>query len=184
MSNQAKVAVLVGRFQPFHLGHLALVKQILNECDDLYIVIGSSQENYTPHNPFTTGERIRMIRYSLLDAKIDMERVLVIHVSDDPNNARWLSNLKSYVPPFDILYTGNSFIMALLEDERIKLKQPIFNLKEFYNGTKIRNMIIESNPEWENLVPTAVKEIIHEIKGVGRIQRLHSSWTDSPFGHS
>lgn len=181
MSSHSKVAVLVGRFQPFHLGHLSLVKQILIECRDLYIVIGSSQENYTPHNPFTTAERIRMIRHSLLEANIDMKRILLIPVADDENNARWLSNIKSYVPSFDILYTGNLFITALMENEGIKLKRPDFSLKDHYNGTKIRNMIIENNSEWENLVPSSVKEIILEIKGVDRIQRLHSSWTDSPF---
>ena len=27
--------LMMGRFQPFHLGHLELVKQILNECDEV-----------------------------------------------------------------------------------------------------------------------------------------------------
>ncbi|HET8793249.1 MAG TPA: nicotinamide-nucleotide adenylyltransferase [Nitrososphaeraceae archaeon] len=183
MSNRSKAAVLLGRFQPFHLGHLALVKQILIECKDLYLVIGSSQENYTPHNPFTTGERIRMIRHSLLDAKIDMNRILLIHVADDDNNARWLSNVMSYVPPFDFLYSGNLFITALLAHESIVLRNPKFILKDIYNGTKIRNMILENNLQWQNLVPTPVKEIIIEIKGVERIQKLNSSWTDSPFSY-
>jgi len=184
MSTEYKAGVLVGRFQPFHLGHLGLVKQILSECNDLCIVIGSSQENYTLHNPFTTGERIRMIRSSLLDAEIDMNRVLLIHIADDDNNARWLSNIKSYVPPFAILYTGNSFIMTLLEHEGIKLKRPNFSLKNYYNGSKVRKMIIENNSEWENLVPNSVKQIILEIKGVDRIQKLYTSWTDSPFSHN
>lgn len=184
MYKESQIAVLIGRFQPFHLGHLNLVKQILLECKDLYLVIGSSQENYTPHNPFTTAERIRMIRCSLMDARIDMNRILLIHIADDRNNARWLSNFRSYVPKFDIVYTGNLFIQALLENEKIKLKQANFCLKDQYNGTRIRNMIIEENPDWENLVPTPVKEIISEIKGVERIQKLNNSWTDSPFSRS
>ena len=35
--------LMLGRFQPFHNGHLALTKQILTECDELVIIIGSAQ---------------------------------------------------------------------------------------------------------------------------------------------
>ncbi len=33
--------LMMGRFQPFHLGHLDLVKQILSECDKVIIAITS-----------------------------------------------------------------------------------------------------------------------------------------------
>ena len=52
---------MMGRFQPFHLGHLDLVKQILDECDEVIIAITSSQFNYLEKDPFTSGERIEMI---------------------------------------------------------------------------------------------------------------------------
>ena len=48
----------MGRFQPFHLGHLELVKQILDQCDEVIIAITSAQFNYL-ERPFTAGERIR-----------------------------------------------------------------------------------------------------------------------------
>lgn len=184
MSIEKQTAVLIGRFQPFHHGHLQLVKQILSECKDLLLVVGSSQENFTPHNPFTTGERIRMIWNSLLYENIDMRRTLLFHISDDENNARWLSNFQSYVPPFNIVYSGNNFLHALLSNEKISLRYPNFISKELYNGTRIRNLMIDNNPIWQNMVPKAVIEIINEIKGVERIQKLSKSWTDSPFSHS
>jgi len=31
--------LMMGRFQPFHLGHLDLVRQILKECDEVVIAI-------------------------------------------------------------------------------------------------------------------------------------------------
>ena len=36
-------AAMIGRFQPFHLGHLELVRQILDENEEIIILIGSSQ---------------------------------------------------------------------------------------------------------------------------------------------
>jgi nicotinamide-nucleotide adenylyltransferase len=50
--------LMMGRFQPFHFGHLDLVRQILKECDEVIIAITSSQFNYLDKDPFTAGERI------------------------------------------------------------------------------------------------------------------------------
>ena len=66
--------LMMGRFQPFHLGHLVLVKQILSECDEVIIAITSSQFNYLEKDPFTAGERIEMIHQSLKEASVDVSR--------------------------------------------------------------------------------------------------------------
>ena len=50
--------LMMGRFQPFHLGHLDLVRQILKQCDEIVIAVTSSQFNYLEKDPFTAGERI------------------------------------------------------------------------------------------------------------------------------
>ena len=66
--------LMMGRFQPFHLGHLELVKQILSECDEVIIALTGSQFNYIQKDPFTAGERIEMIHQSLKDEGIDLSR--------------------------------------------------------------------------------------------------------------
>ncbi|MFZ0222198.1 MAG: adenylyltransferase/cytidyltransferase family protein, partial [Candidatus Nitrosopolaris sp.] len=35
--------IFVGRFQPFHLGHMATIKFALEKVEELVIVIGSAQ---------------------------------------------------------------------------------------------------------------------------------------------
>jgi len=72
----------VGRFQPFHLGHLEAVKHILHKIDELVIVVGSAQDSHTLENPFTAGERITMIRLALRAAKIDANRFTVLPLPD------------------------------------------------------------------------------------------------------
>ena len=47
-----KVGLYVGRFQPFHNGHLSIVKEGLAHCARLILVIGSAQESGTEQNPF------------------------------------------------------------------------------------------------------------------------------------
>lgn len=61
MVDNLKRGLMVGRFQPFHKGHLCLVVQIFEDCDEAVIAIGSAQINYTYTDPFTAGERIMMI---------------------------------------------------------------------------------------------------------------------------
>ena len=61
----------MGRFQPFHLGHMALVTQAMAECDDVIIAVTSTQYNYLEKDPFTAGERIEMIRNALNESGID-----------------------------------------------------------------------------------------------------------------
>ena len=52
--------LLIGRFQPFHGGHLEVVRKIRTDrpAASLLIGIGSAEESYTWENPFTAGERI------------------------------------------------------------------------------------------------------------------------------
>ena len=66
----------VGRFQPFHLGHLDAIKYALKEVDELVIVIGSAQYSHNVNNPFTAGERLVMVRQALLEAGVRLLETL------------------------------------------------------------------------------------------------------------
>jgi nicotinamide-nucleotide adenylyltransferase len=168
--------LLAGRFQPFHNGHLALVRQALEECDELVIVIGSAQFNFIEKDPFTAGERVLMIHGALAGTGVDLSRCYVIQVPNDENNARWLANLRSQVPPFDVLYSGNPFVdyLAKSQDPSLAVKSPRFEKKKEYNGTSIRNLII-SGKKWKHLVPAAVARVIEDAGGPERMRALSRS---------
>lgn len=57
--------VYIGRFQPFHNGHLATIMQAFELADEVVIVLGSAGEAPNVKNPFTESEREWMIRNSL-----------------------------------------------------------------------------------------------------------------------
>jgi bifunctional NMN adenylyltransferase/nudix hydrolase len=59
--NQLDLIVYIGRFQPFHVAHQAIVLQALNQAKFVHIVIGSSNEPFTVKNPFSFEERREMI---------------------------------------------------------------------------------------------------------------------------
>ena len=53
--------LLIGRFQPFHLGHLEALQFALSKVDKLWLGLGSSNKPMEKTNPFTVEERKQMI---------------------------------------------------------------------------------------------------------------------------
>ena len=167
-------ALIIGRFQPFHKGHLELAKHILKECDELVIAIASAQFNYIEKDPFTAGERIWMIHEALMEGRIDLAKCYVATVVNDENNAKWIGHLRSFLPPFDVVYTGNAYVAMLMKDSGIKVRDVKFYDKEKYNATRIRQLMLDGK-NWQELVPRSVAQIIKKIDGIRRIKVISKS---------
>jgi len=160
--------LMMGRFQPFHLGHLDLIMQILDECEEVIIAITSSQFNYLEKDPFTAGERIEMIHNSLKDTALDLNKIFVVSLENQFNIATWASYLKSALPYFDKVYSGNDYVSMLLSDSGMDVVKPTFLDRTQFNATKIRNMII-MNKNWKALVPNAVYDLLTKIDAKNRL---------------
>jgi bifunctional NMN adenylyltransferase/nudix hydrolase len=92
---QPDLAVYVGRFQPFHSGHLALLKHALELAPQVVMVIGSAFQARTPKNPFSWQERAEMVRLALTTE--ERSRVQFLPVRDYYNEARWVEAVRSGV---------------------------------------------------------------------------------------
>lgn len=90
-----KLAVLIGRFQPFHRGHAALLKQALEAAPRVVVVIGSAFQARTPKNPFTWQERADMIRQTLSDA--ELARTTFLPIRDYYDEEKWLQAVRNGV---------------------------------------------------------------------------------------
>ena len=80
-------AILMGRFQPFHNGHAALLRVALARAGHVLVVLGSAFAARSIRNPFTVEERAAMIGASL-DARA-ARRVSFVPVRDYYDNRRW-----------------------------------------------------------------------------------------------
>lgn len=167
---------MMGRFQPFHLGHLDLVKQILSECDEVVIAITSSQFNYLEKDPFTASERIEMIYQALKEDGVNLSRCFIIPIENQFNIVTWISYLKSTLPQFDKVFSGNEYVSMLLADTGIQVITPKFLDRERYNSTRIRNLMIEDQ-NWQSFVPTIVANVIEKINGINRLKTISKSDT-------
>jgi len=177
MEKKVSSVLFVGRFQPFHLGHLHAVKYILKKANEIVIVVGSAQYSHTLENPFTAGERITMIRLALNEAEIDPAVYCTIPVPDVNVHKVWVAHVSAYTPNFDKVFTNEPLTSRLFKEAGFKVEGVPFFDRDIYSATEIRRRIL-ANENWMQLVPKTVARFIMKIHGPDRIIELNQ--TDKP----
>ncbi len=77
---EMRTGVFIGRFQPWHEGHLACVEKILTTHDRVLIMIRSGEER-DANNPFDFDEVCARIRATLI-AQIDAGQIMFMRLPD------------------------------------------------------------------------------------------------------
>ena len=167
----AKRGLYVGRFQPFHLGHLEAIQDVLKEIDELAIVIGSAQYSHNINNPFTAGERLVMIRQALQEADVDSSRLWIVPVPDVHLHMLWVSALEGYTPKFNVVYSNEPLTRRLFMEAGYKVNSIRFFQRKVYTSTLVREKML-AGESWTKLVPQSVADFINEIDGVNRLRDL------------
>ncbi len=170
--------LMIGRFQPFHKGHLYAVKYILDRHQSLVIGVGSAFESHTLKNPFTFAERLEMIIQALDSEKISREQYLIIPIPDADYHMLWVSIVKMLVPRFSIVYSNDPLTRRLFKEEGYKVEGIPLYSREIYSGEEFRRRVI-SGENWKELLPSSVAEYIETNKLHERIIELAS--TDKPY---
>lgn len=87
--------VYIGRFQPFHLAHHHVVELALQHAHNVILVLGSTQDERTIKNPFSTFERQQMILASFTE--VEQQRLLFAPIIDVYNDKKWVKITKQSV---------------------------------------------------------------------------------------
>jgi len=161
--------LFIGRFQPFHKGHLKVIKYLLEKYDKIVIGIGSSQYKNISKNPFSSEERKRMIEKTLKNESLSEYEI--IDIPDIHNPPKWVDHVLSIFSDFEVVASNNDFTKELFQKKGYKVVDtPIFD-GEHLSGKNIRKRI-KNNEEWRDLVPNPVLAIIKKINGIKRIKNL------------
>ena len=179
MSTRFKRGLFIGRFQPFHLGHLGAIRTALEHVEELIIVVGSAEYSHSDKNPFTAGERVEMIRAALKEANIDPSKYLIIPIRDVHIHATWVPFIVSQTPKFDVIFTNEALTSRLFKEREYRVERIPFLQRNDYSSTEIRKRILNGK-NWESLVPKSVAELLVRIHGIERIRELAVS--DNPTG--
>lgn len=88
-------AIVIGRFQPFHLGHLAIIENAFLQAPEVVIVLGSSHQARSAKNPFSNEERKEMILNAFPPEK--QKKIEFAEVRDHYDDIEWASEVKHQV---------------------------------------------------------------------------------------
>jgi bifunctional NMN adenylyltransferase/nudix hydrolase len=193
-SKQYKVAVVIGRFQPFHSGHYQLMRNALDVADRLIIIVGSTNIPRTPKNPFTYSERVRMILGSVPPDKVDIYGIEDTRYS----NQQWAGEVQFSVQSAtqaddkDIVLVGHhrdssSFYLDMFPQWKF-IEMPAYNndingtaiRTEFYRGTvsSVESLPASTTGTMANVDNAVFQTLVQEYNYVQDYKKL---WSNSPY---
>jgi nicotinamide-nucleotide adenylyltransferase len=161
--------LLIGRFQPFHLGHLEALQFALSKVDKLWVGLGSSNRPVEKNNPFTAEQRKEMILSSIDDSM--KEKISIYFIPDLDNHMKWVEKIDTIVPKFDIIFSNDDLTKHLYSKRNIQvLSIPFLNRKSL-SGTNIRDLII-SDQKWNNFVPDGTRNFLEKTGAKEHLKNL------------
>ena len=135
--------VVLGRFQPLHLGHTSLIKaaeewRLKNSADSqLVLCIGSSNKPESMTNPWNYNEREEMIR-SWLKNEQGFDNVKIVSIPDIDNPPMWVSHAEKYHGKNGSFFTSDSFSAELYSKAGWNVVKFPLEKRDQYEGWRVR----------------------------------------------
>ena len=161
--------LLIGRFQPFHLGHLDAVLFGLARTENLFICIGSSNKSNERRNPFSAEERREMIISSIEPSMAD--RLKIFDIPDLGDHEKWTFEIDKIVPKYDIIFTNDEFTKTLFEKREMNVVPVVLKDRGKFSGTNIRELIADDK-NWQDLVPQGTRKVLDNLNAKERLKDL------------
>ncbi|MBI4599024.1 adenylyltransferase/cytidyltransferase family protein [Candidatus Uhrbacteria bacterium] len=163
--------LFIGRFQPFHNGHLIVLKGMVKLCKRIVIGIGSPHESGTAESPFSSAERHDMIQRALQGVDlIPLHDISLVDMPDGEDDAAWAKRcLELAGGDVAKVWTGNAWTQKSFE----AINVPVQAIKEVpgISATEVRRRMT-AGEDWKKLVPPEVAEFIASVEGVERMQKF------------
>lgn len=155
-------ALFLGRFQPFHRGHLHAITHI-GKTYEVIIGIGSADTVHSLDNPLTAEERRTILEHCL-----DTPRLTT--VNDHPDNAVWTDMVEDRLD-FDVVVSGNDLVQRLFRERGYTVEEPDYKRPEEFSGTEVRRRVV-AGEEWKQLVPDCCRDVLDNIGFVERLRGI------------
>ena len=169
-----KIGLIVGRFQPFHKGHLSMIRQGLEVCEKVKIVIGSSNRNFERENPLTVEERLAILNLVIKKEKWQEKILEVKKLEDTVDNLKWMNNLIKIAGKFEVVIGNDNLVSVLAKYKGYEVFRPKLSRREIWQATIIRQNIIEGK-KWKNLVPEYELKLLEKFGIEERLRELVES---------
>ncbi len=170
-----RTGLFIGRFQPFHKGHLHALRFAARSCRKLVIGIGSSQESGTSRNPLSAKDRITIIRAGLKGSGIDAKRLSFLEIPDFNDNDAWFGYIIRKLPDIDVVFSRTRLVKSIFEGRGIPTLQPPWYMRRKMQATQIREMI-RNGGRWRGRIPSGAVGLVvskeEKVKGAKEPSRI------------
>ncbi len=163
------ILVFIGRFQPLHIGHEAVINYALERAERVVILVGSSNRARSPRNPWTFDERHEMIRLTF-HWEVENKKLEIFPLPDYLyNDNAWLTKVRDIISFSEEHAVGRSktaiigyqkdrstYYLGMLCDYEVVAwdKQPTFN------STEIRDDYFRFSPRLPEICNKVVKNFM------------------------
>ncbi len=131
-------ALIIGRFQPFHKGHLFVVHEALKQVENLIIGIGSTNTQDKENNPFSV-EQVRTSIQKVAKKEGWYDRIVqIFDVPDIPSDNEWLQDVLDRAKEFDVVISNNDWVTGIFRGAGYEVIEFPFYKRHIYEGKKIR----------------------------------------------
>lgn len=159
--------VYIGRFQPFHNGHLTVLRQALDQANKVILVAGSANSPRTPKNPWNTHERHEMIMNAVHGDETLCSRVadIIFFPVEDRlyKEAKWIETIQSNVDQLVKKISKNKNpSIALIGHEKDSSSYYLKNNFPFWDFVETGPYIKEKSDNGKVVSATKIRELIFE----------------------
>jgi len=154
-----QTAAVLGRWQPVHTGHQAVLQSLCEKYTSVVVGIGSSNiDDY--RSPFALADVECMLRLAL----DGFDNYSLIPVPDLPDDGAWTRRAIDLIRRPDIFFTANPYVRSLFAG-RLPLAHPVEAIprgrRTPVTGTQVRRELARGDG-WIPLVPPAVADYLIE----------------------
>lgn len=153
-----KLGLVIGRFQPFHLGHQYLIEQALKHADKIIIGIGSSNIE-DENNPYKIGLREEFIKEFLKQEGLANRVTKLVYIPDVPDDDEWYKIANKLTGKVDVVVGDNSWVNGIYNAHNIPVIEIGHHKRHILEGKKIRHQMKNSKP-WKSRVPTYLHKLM------------------------
>lgn len=154
-----KTALFIGRFQPFHNGHLYSLNKCLEIAEKVVIAVGSSQESETDNNPWDYRVRKRMVCEVVRSMGVEARIVRICSCPDNPSDRAWLSDLTRRAGEFDVVVSNNAWVLSIFREAGYAVYESGLHNRDELEGIKVRALMRGGDEGWKKRVPREVVEL-------------------------
>lgn len=165
--------LVLGRFQPFHNGHRALVQHALERCGSVVVAIGSATEAPSLRQPFTAKERRQMVEVAF-QREVAVGLVTFVDVPDLHDPPRYARHALALTGPVDAVFGNDDATLDLFEAEGVRVERPGLVDRTRFEAKAIRALLAADDAQWRKLVPPAVAMLLMRWDAGKRLRGLEA----------